>query len=153
MLTSSGGEKGVAKDIENFSQSLYIECAEKAIGVGLSFFKKSNLFKHMSISHFFLKFKEYEIADRCLKLYFSVPAIANQFLARSYLCQFELLAPKSTDQYVDKIFTELNFNLFYYANDFIKFRRIFINLCHFFTKPSNFPNKTNGIYVYFVVLL
>ncbi|CAF0909353.1 unnamed protein product [Brachionus calyciflorus] len=69
---SSNKDKST-KDIENFSQSLYVECAEKAIN-----------------------FNEHQIANRCIQIYFSLPMISNQFLARAYLCQFELLAPKST---------------------------------------------------------
>ncbi|RNA03098.1 cilia- and flagella-associated 46-like [Brachionus plicatilis] len=69
---SSKNEKST-KDIENFSQNLFVECAEKA-----------------------LNFNEHQIANRCIQIYFSLPMISNQFLARAYLCQFQLLAPKST---------------------------------------------------------
>jgi hypothetical protein len=48
----------------------------------------------------FIKFHENDIANRCLHIYFSLPRISNQFLARAYLCQFELLAPKSTKELV-----------------------------------------------------
>ncbi len=44
------------------------------------------------------KFQEFNIANRCIQIYFSLPMIANQFLARAYLCQFELLAPTGTHQ-------------------------------------------------------
>ena len=76
---SIGKEKS-ANDVENFSQNLYVECAEKAI-----------------------YFQEWAIANRCVQIYFSLPMIANQFLARAYLCQFELLAPKGTHQRVSDL--------------------------------------------------
>jgi hypothetical protein len=47
-----------------------------------------------------LKFNELSIANKCIQIYFSLPMIANQFLPRAYLCQFELLAPRGTHQLV-----------------------------------------------------
>ena len=39
-----------------------------------------------------------DIARQCIQIYLSLPTISNQFLARAYLCQFELLAPTNTQR-------------------------------------------------------
>ncbi len=39
--------------------------------------------------------------------------IANQFLARAYLCQFELLAPRNTTELVRISFLSLAFDFIY----------------------------------------
>lgn len=99
--------KTTTSDVDNFSQSLYVECAEKAISVRIfsflfmDFFRSSYLLFDLNIKLFnliFFKFQQYKIANRCLKIYFTLPTIANQFLARAYMCQFELLAPKRTEE-------------------------------------------------------
>ena len=51
---------------------------------------------------FYFQFEDTAIAKRCLQIYFGLPRISNQFLARAYLCQFELNAPKATNQLVTR---------------------------------------------------
>jgi hypothetical protein len=46
----STGKDTASKDVENFSQSLYVECAEKAINVSFSLFSyKSDVFSNEKI--------------------------------------------------------------------------------------------------------
>uniref|UniRef100_F6X1M5 Cohesin loading complex subunit SCC4 homolog n=1 Tax=Ciona intestinalis TaxID=7719 RepID=F6X1M5_CIOIN len=53
---------------------LYIQCAEVA-----------------------LKLQQFKICQECLHMYFNGTTLSNQFLCRAYLCQAQLLAPKSAE--------------------------------------------------------
>nr|CAB3230219.1 tetratricopeptide repeat protein 40 [Phallusia mammillata] len=64
--------------IDTVGSDLYVQCAEICF-----------------------KLKQNKISQDCLHMYFNGTPLANQFLCRAYLCQAQLLSPKSAEEAVE----------------------------------------------------
>ncbi|XP_055502612.1 cilia- and flagella-associated protein 46 isoform X1 [Leucoraja erinacea] len=74
LIKLATAERSVAGGMEIISADLYVQCAELA-----------------------LQFKQEDISQHCLTMYFEGACPFNQFLGRACLCQAQLYAPKSTE--------------------------------------------------------
>ncbi len=93
---------------ERLDQDLYILVAESAVQVGLFGLLKPACqtpmlvlsLKFLSVSSNAIQHGAADMANECLKMYFTKEPPGNQFLCRAYLCQAQLLAPTSAESLV-----------------------------------------------------